>query len=83
MRLREALAVARTVGSDAVVSVFHVDNLGGDVKVRHHDFYDYTPESDDPDAWAWVQDCCGGPWEERPHGHYAGCPVGNQPQEQR
>ena len=43
--------------------------------VRHCDFYRYCASAiDDPDAYAWVHACCGGPWEERPYGHYAGCP---------
>lgn len=40
-------------------------------RVRHCDFYRYTPGSDD--AYAWVHPCCGGPWGERPYGHYADC----------
>lgn len=42
-------------------------------RVRHCDFYRYTPGSDDSDAYVWVHSCCGGPWEERPYGHYAYC----------
>ena len=43
-------------------------------RVRHCDFYRYcASRADDPDAYAWVHSCCGGPWEERPYGHYAGC----------
>jgi hypothetical protein len=41
--------------------------------VRHCDFYRYTPGSDDSDAYVWVHPCCGGPWGERPYGHYADC----------
>lgn len=43
-------------------------------RVRHCDFYSYTPDADDYDAWEWVHSCCGGPWLERPFGHYADCP---------
>lgn len=43
-------------------------------RVRHCDFYRYCASTvDDPDAYAWVHPCCGGPWEERPYGHYASC----------
>jgi len=43
--------------------------------VRHCDFYRYCASAvDDPDAYVWVHSCCGGPWEERSYGHYAGCP---------
>lgn len=43
-------------------------------RVRHHAFYDYPPI--DRDDYAWVHPCCGGPWVERPYGHYADCPAG-------
>lgn len=33
----------------------------------------YEPESDDD--YEWVHPCCGGPWSERPEGHYADCPA--------
>lgn len=45
--------------------------------MRHCDFYRYCASAiDDPDAYVWVHPCCGGPWEERPYGHYASCPEG-------
>lgn len=42
-------------------------------RIRHCDFYSYEPESDDD--YEWVHPCCGGPWSERPEGHYADCPA--------
>lgn len=43
-------------------------------RVRHCDFYHYTPAAFDYEGWDWVHSCCGGPWIERPFGHYADCP---------
>lgn len=41
--------------------------------VRYCDFYDIAPTDDDDYAPVWP--CCGGPYDERPGGHYADCPT--------
>lgn len=41
--------------------------------VRYCDFYGVTPETGDDYEKVWP--CCGGPYAERPQGHYADCPA--------
>jgi hypothetical protein len=41
--------------------------------VYHCDFYGYPPGANIDDAFVQVYPCCGGPYSERPYGHYANC----------